>query len=210
MREINECTAEVFSRSEKRIKARKRKRKRILAVCIPFCLVVTALSAVLLPTVMSAMRTKESDDELGSYLINSPLACPYIAVEIQGDGIFSEYYNNVTDKAAVMDLFSTVFSFFDETYETGQSSAKPFIADKDSAISSSIESAEKNEDYTYNDKTQLTSKLSGYSILFTDADGSKTEYYLIENILFNADTNEVVILSDAQADELMTALGISE
>ena len=210
MREINECTAEVFRLSEKRIKARKRKRKRILAVCIPFCLIITVLSVIVIPQVVPAMRTKESADELGSYIMNSPLACSYIAVEIQGDGIFSEYYDKVTDKAAVTDLFSTVFSFFDETYETGQSSAKPFIADKDSAISGSIESAEKNEDYTYKDKTQLASKLSGYTILFTDEDGSKTEYYLIENILFNADTNEVVILSDAQADELMTALGISE
>ena len=35
MREINECTAEVFRRSEKRIKERKRNRNRILNVLHP-------------------------------------------------------------------------------------------------------------------------------------------------------------------------------
>lgn len=39
MRELNECRAEVFRRSENRIKARKR-RSRILALCIPLCLLI--------------------------------------------------------------------------------------------------------------------------------------------------------------------------
>lgn len=36
MREINECTAEVFRRSEKRIKERKRNRNRILKTCVGY------------------------------------------------------------------------------------------------------------------------------------------------------------------------------
>ena len=39
MRELNECRAEVFRRSEKRIKARKR-RNSVLAWCIPLCLLI--------------------------------------------------------------------------------------------------------------------------------------------------------------------------
>ena len=199
MREINECTAEVFRLSEKRIKARKRKRKRILAVCIPFCLIITVLSVIVIPQVVPAMRTKESADEIVANCKYN-LDCSYIAVEIQGDGIFSEYYDRVTDKADANKLFGVIHSLF----ETVEASQGCIHEDKKS------ESTDENKYGGDQGKTELASKLSGYTIIFTDKDGSKTMYNLIENILFNADTNEVVILSDAQADELMTALGISE
>lgn len=49
MREINECTAEVFRRSEKRIKERKNIWIRTLAICIPLCLVAAICVGVFLP-----------------------------------------------------------------------------------------------------------------------------------------------------------------
>ena len=49
MREINEITAEVFRRSENRIKERRRNRNRILAMCIPLCLIITIFSVTMLP-----------------------------------------------------------------------------------------------------------------------------------------------------------------
>ena len=54
MRELNECTAEVFRRSEKRIKERRRTRNRVLALCIPLCLIVTMWSVMFLPAMMPA------------------------------------------------------------------------------------------------------------------------------------------------------------
>ena len=44
MRELDECTAEVFRRSEKRIEQRRRTHIRILALCIPFCLIAAVWS----------------------------------------------------------------------------------------------------------------------------------------------------------------------
>ena len=49
MREINDCTAEVFRRSENRIKERKRNRNRVLAMCIPLCLIITIFSVAMIP-----------------------------------------------------------------------------------------------------------------------------------------------------------------
>lgn len=49
MREINECTAEVFRRSKKRIKERKNMWIRTLAICIPLCLVAAICVGVFLP-----------------------------------------------------------------------------------------------------------------------------------------------------------------
>ena len=46
MRDLKECQAEVFRRSEQRIKARKKTHKRIVAVCIPLFLVVSLWSVL--------------------------------------------------------------------------------------------------------------------------------------------------------------------
>lgn len=49
MRELNECKAEVFRRSDNRIKERRRKFNRVLALCIPLCLILTIFSVTMLP-----------------------------------------------------------------------------------------------------------------------------------------------------------------
>ena len=53
VRSLDECKAEVFRRSERRIKERKRIRNRALALCIPLCLLIL-LSASMLPGALFA------------------------------------------------------------------------------------------------------------------------------------------------------------
>lgn len=48
MRSLEECRAEVFRRSEDRIRRRRQRRNRILAVCVPLVLCVTVLAAEML------------------------------------------------------------------------------------------------------------------------------------------------------------------
>ena len=54
MRELNECKAEVFRRSENRIEERRRKFNRVLALCVPLCLILTIFSITILPAMMPA------------------------------------------------------------------------------------------------------------------------------------------------------------
>lgn len=49
MKTFEERKAEVFRRSEKRIQSRRRRRNRILAFCIPLCLMLTVWSVSLFP-----------------------------------------------------------------------------------------------------------------------------------------------------------------
>lgn len=63
MRNFEERKAEVFRRSENRIKKRKRNRNRILAMCIPICLVITVWSIMILPAMMPANKSKNSAGE---------------------------------------------------------------------------------------------------------------------------------------------------
>lgn len=63
MRDINEVTAEVFRRSDKRIKERKRNRNRIIMCCIPFLICITVFSATILPAMMPAKDSSPPQNE---------------------------------------------------------------------------------------------------------------------------------------------------
>ena len=58
MRELNECKAEVFRRSDNRIKERRRKFNRVLALCVPLCLILIIFSFTILPAMMPAGKDK--------------------------------------------------------------------------------------------------------------------------------------------------------
>jgi len=60
MRELNECKAEVFRRSDNRIKERRRKFNRVLALCVPLCLILTIFSITILPAMMPAGKDMAS------------------------------------------------------------------------------------------------------------------------------------------------------
>lgn len=197
MREINECTAEVFRRSEKRIKERKRNRNRILALCIPLCLIITVWSVMILPAMLPAgkdnaaegmMNDTAAEDSMGSIL------CSYTEVEIQGEGESPEHYEKITDKVEVTKIFSAVHIHFPEKDDTVQDGMKP-----------DGEAAEDN-----GDKIDSTNRTSGYVITFSDADGNQTVYNLSGNDLLNVNTDETVTLTEDQVAELKVALGLMD
>ena len=53
MKDLKDCQAEVFRRSEKRIKDRKKSEKRLLALSIPLCLVLLVSAITVLPEMFS-------------------------------------------------------------------------------------------------------------------------------------------------------------
>ena len=192
MRDLNECTEEVFRRSEKKIKERRKKRNRILALCIPLCLIVTVCSVMILPS----MRTKSDNSEMvGESSGNGSPFYSYTAVEIQNIGLSPEHYEKVTDKVTVTNLFNSIHSLF---------------ADVDGKVpngSEIFEAVESDENYG---QPEASSKSKGYTIIFTTDDGSQSVYNLSENTLLNVNTNETAVLSDAQVEELLVVFGISE
>ena len=62
MRTFEERKAEIFLRSENRIKERKRNRKRILSVCIPLCVVLVIGSAILPKLIPAGYDRVEQED----------------------------------------------------------------------------------------------------------------------------------------------------
>ena len=60
MKDLNECKAEIFRRSEKRIKARRKNVSRVFAVCVPIVVIISVL-----PITMS-IRSNNPESE-GAY-----------------------------------------------------------------------------------------------------------------------------------------------
>ena len=68
MRELNECKAEVFRRSDNRIKERRRSFHRVLALCVPLCLILTIFSVTMLPGMLPV--GKDAAPEAGEQIEN--------------------------------------------------------------------------------------------------------------------------------------------
>lgn len=204
MRELNDCTAEVFRRGEKRIKERRRNRNRVLALCIPICLIITVWPAMNLSAMVLAGETSDMAQAAENIVgdVNGSLACPYVSVEIQDAGLFPEEHSGrVTDTAAVAEMFQAIHSLFAEIDGEGQ--------DVNGNLPSSEISPAEVDNANY-DLTESTSNWKGYTIIFTTEDGSQAVYYLSGNTLVDVNANETIFLSDAQVAGLLDVLGISE
>ena len=191
MREINECTAEVFRRSEKRIKERKRNRNRMLMCCIPFLICITVFSAAILTAMMSVgnkknatednMEIPDGNDNMGS------ISCSFMQVEIQDIGAFPEHYELVTDKLEVDQMYSLIMDAFEET------------------VSEEVPDA----DGDYSTEDGSASKTSAYIFTFTTVDGAEATYSLSGNKLIANETGETVYLSADQLAALQKVFRLS-
>lgn len=198
MRDLNECTAEVFRRGEKRIRERRKNRIRVLAVCIPICLIAAIWSVMSLPAMIPLKEAYDRTHAPGAAVGNAGMdqSCPYTAVEIQDAGLFPEEHNGkVTDSAAVAEMFCAIHSLF---------------STRDGDNQNLIENFPALEEDEHRDLTESPGKSRGYTIAFTADDSSQAVYYLSGNTLVDVNTKETISLSDTQAAGLMAALGISE
>ena len=93
MRELNECKAEVFRRSEKRIKERKQHRNQMLAGCIPLVLCIAVAGVYFLPRIGTAQPAVIPATEIACQQHSDTMATDCIGVvfagrvEIFGNGL---------------------------------------------------------------------------------------------------------------------------
>lgn len=190
MREINECTAEVFRRSEKRIKERKRNRNRILMCCIPFLICITVFSATILPAMMPAsnkdsaaeenMQISDADGSAGS------TACSYVSVEVKSKD--TEHSKLITDKLNVDQLYFSILDATEINADVGES------PDDDGNDFENKESASGTVNYEFTFKT---------------AEGDASTYRLAGNILFCVETEQTIYLSDEQYNRIIGSIPVS-
>ena len=199
MREINECTAEVFRRSEKRIKERKRNRNRILAFCIPLCLIVTVWSIMILPAMMPANKSNNAAGE-GMDMAGSVdgTAAAYVRVEVMSTGTAMQSAILKDDADEVAQIYYTMQSSFVNSGGGNKESAKEEA--EDDALT------DENKDYSQSGTTNLS---SGFRIIFSTENGAQTIYSLSGDKLINETTKQETILAEDQRSNLLNMLGLT-
>ena len=199
MREINECTAEVFRRSEKRIKAHKRNRNRILALCIPFCLIITICSVTIFPTMLP---TNDKNMSTGGTIdiINDVYngATVFTQVEVENIGISTQSSLVNDDANEVTQIYYTMQSVFFDVDDGNKEPANtyPSADDKNKRI----------EDYAQIGTTAMS---SGYRIIFCTKSGTRVVYSLTGNKLIDESTKQEVTLSTEKKSEIFSLLGLA-
>lgn len=184
MRELNECKAEIFRRSKKRIQARKKRRAWLISLCLCFVVCASAYS-------LAESQTKKSNDQapdgLTGSVSNGSYVCSYTQVSVQtGDEV-----KFITDKVAVTNLFEIIF-VPDSSH--GQESADESQNEMDGVL----------------DLPNYSSHSADYVITFQTAFGAQSIFLLNGNELYSVTGKTATTLTNAQRAELLAALGVSD
>ena len=177
MREINECTAEVFRRSEKRIKERKRNRNRILMCCIPLLICITVFSTAILPAMMPAKKGENLSDNCSDMAGNADgTNVAYVSVEVINVGTATQSTILKDDADEVAQICYTLQSSFENSGGDNKESVNDM---EDDGL------VEDNKDFSQSGTTNLSSE---FRIIFTTENGSQTIYSLYGYKLINETT----------------------
>ena len=210
MKNFEERKAEIFRRSENRIKKRKRNRNRILALLIPLCLIVTVWWVTRLPSMLSFGTKKsqnedivniynETEEETGA--VNSGSRHSFVSVDVRGTGANAEHHSEFTDTSDVDDVFDRIYNIL-IPYEPHRDIVGDFD-DKSTGVMRG-NSSEQN-------KTSLNNtKSSSYIITMTTASGYKRIFKLTDNKLYDSQPGIEINLNNEQINALKSALGLTE
>ena len=197
MRELHECQAEVFRRSEKRIKERKQRRRRILMTCIPLVLCLTIFGTFLFPQLNNNMQAPEGMPESETQAAmgqdeNQSMTCSIVEIKVSGNGV-SIQYTDVADLLLISDQLNTYGTRAPETSGTTNEDGSDRSENADDVVGGVADSAN-----------------AAYTITLVTHEGEKTEYQLIGNTLLNQTTNQAYTLTYEQAKELREILGVPQ
>ena len=198
MRNLNECQAEVFRRSEKRIKQRRQRRNHVLMACISlvFLCAIVAVQPPVTPD--GPVATEETNIAMGALTEDrqESFSCQNVSVEISGAG-FSRSY---TDPNQVQ-LISEQLLAYSVSNPKNNHPASESVQNETVRGSSDLSEVD-----NYDTEIRGQSGTVGYTVILDM--GDTTEYYLAGNTLENRTTNQTYTLSKEQVKVLSDLLGI--
>lgn len=198
MRDMKECQAEVFRRSEKRIKDRKKSEKRLLALSIPLCLVLLVSAITVLPEMFSTKdKNTAPESAMGAAGSVDGSNFAYLQAEIiSAESVTQPILKGDMDEVAQLyDALQAAFA------RGGKENTKT-----ESNGSSLSETREENNGYTQSGGGE---KFAGYRIVFTAPNGTEVVYSLEEDRLINETTKEKVTLTQEQYFDLLRLCGVA-
>lgn len=189
MRNFEERKAEVFRRSEKRIKERKQRRNHMLMACIPLVLCLTIFGAFLFPQMDDFKQAPESSNEQFSGAMGKDEVGGLFAgsVEVSGNGV-SSYFTSAENVQGIMRLINGIVAV-PETNDGDD--LRDYITDEST-------STDANENYQEN----------CYKIVIKRSDGNSTEYLIVGSVLIDQATQQEYPVKEDTMKDLKDALGI--
>ena len=195
MRNFDERKAEIFRRSEQRIKERKQNRRRILTVCVPLCLALTVGSAAILPEMLPVGPDNASGENA-------------LMPEYSGAATVSKVQIDVIDPDASKDELT------DESYILFEGTGQMYYSMESAFEKGRGEENDKPGDSQLDISTEeliLGGKhLPGYRITFVFWDGSEEVYTLEGYTLTNNTSAKSITLTETQRNEILEKLGLEE
>lgn len=204
MKNFEERKAEIFRRSEERIKERKAKRNHILVVCITFCFILTILSVTILPAVLPT----ETDIDVSFKGLNGAWESidTFVSVNITGIDENGAQTETVTDSAKVNEIYSAILNLY-KASDAGTSLEGNHTQDSGAIKGDSYGSESSGTKNDGNSSVILDIVLKKeYRICFNTADGSEIQFVLRKNILCNTENDTRIRLSKKQIEELLMIL----
>ena len=194
MRNFEERKAEVFHRSENRIKEKKRNRNRILVFCVPLFFVITLWSVMILPAMLPASkgddRVEENENVVSSAGdVGADLLCVEIVNCTNDKSVRNEDVNKVIELHALLQsAFNSSETVDEETVDDFEEESVSMDETKDSC------------------QSETTHSSFDYKIIFTDANGAQMVYFLSDEKLLNEATKKETVLTKEQYSNLLYAL----
>ncbi len=187
MRQMEEYKAEIFRRSEYKIRERKKKRLQTILWCTPFFLCTFLWAVLILPAMMPAGSEDSSYDEMKDEMeiqVEENIEISCVSLEILDEnGVLS---HRITEQALVSDLFRTVRSY----------TAKEDVSD---------DRLEAETDPSSSDQMEMFGK-ANRSLIFTDTNGSAHLFSLSGNTITDKATGEKAELTGEELTQLETYL----
>lgn len=198
MRDLNECRAEVFRRSEKRIKARRRRTVRTLAICIPLVLCLASL-----PLLSGIFPGSTRDPVATVTTLSAPagvqpesFTCSVAKITVSGPD-FSRSITEISDIGPVADKFLAY-----STYSAGLGAIVNESAQDDNTAATT-------NSYIQDISTEHSAAAS-YTVTLVMHDGTKIVYSLAGSILRDLSAGQEYVLIPQDAENLAKLLGLPQ
>ena len=185
MRSLEQCKAEVFRRSEQKIKHRQKIQKTILTCCIPLVLCVVTVLGWHSMTGKSKDHTPEAD----AVIVDGAAGTVSDTLQIRSE---NQSYT-ISDSKKITQILYLL-----ETPTTPEATPENFSNSSDFAYGSTEPELQTG--------TILEDNTEEIQLIFTTANGSVTQYSLKNHTLTELSTGNIRTLTDQQLEQLTQLL----
>ena len=203
MKELNEYKAEIFRRSEEKIKERKRRTKRSIILCTTLCLFF-AVSVILIPPMLtdnadgaSVEQDQIMDDADGAEALDTA-ASVYIRVEVTSKDQAAAATHDTDKISQIEELITSCFDDNYLYYDISERKETAEIRDESHTDYSMSESINENDD---EDADAIT-------VTLTAADGYTKTLIINGHKLIDTELDVDTDITESRLGELIAIIGL--